>query len=312
MRSSRDTSATTLPIDGEIVAAFGRHFLVKTADDPAISCVLRGKKGGAACGDRVEIRSTGPGQGVIESILPRRTLLYRSDVSREKLIAANATQLIIVVAAVPSFSEELINRCLVAAENQHLGVLIVLNKTDLAEPTRAAFDTLSLYQKLDYILLPLSAKNDIESLLPYLRSQTSVLVGQSGMGKSTIINALVPAAERITAEISVTLDSGRHATTHARLYHLDQTSKIIDSPGVQQFGLHYLTSEDIAWGFKEFRPYIGKCKFSNCSHVRDAGCALTEAVRAKRIEARRLRFYQKLLSSRDRSIRPTSTLTQNS
>lgn len=311
MRSSARYPAISPPVNGEIVAAFGRHFLVKTADDTVISCVLRGKKGGAACGDQVEIRRTGSGQGVIEKILPRSTLLYRSDISREKLIAANVTQVIIVVAAVPSFSEELINRCLVAAENQHLKVLIVLNKTDLPEPTRAALDTLSLYQKLGYVLLSLSARNDIEPLLPYLRDQLSVLVGQSGMGKSTIINALIPTAERSTAEISVTLDTGRHTTTHARLYHLDQTSRIIDSPGVQQFGLQHLTIEDMAWGFKEFHPYIGQCKFNNCRHIGEPGCALIQAVQEKKIEARRLDFYHKLITSRDPTISPSSTAMQN-
>lgn len=311
MRSSARYPATSPPVNGEIVAAYGRHFLVKTADDAVISCVLRGKKGGAACGDQVEIRRTGSDQGVIEKILPRSTLLYRSDISREKLIAANVTQLIIVVAAVPSFNEELINRCLVAAENQHLKVLIVLNKIDLPEPTRAALNTLSLYQKLDYVLLPLSARNNIEPLLPYLRDQLSVLVGQSGMGKSTVINALIPGAERSTAEISVALDTGRHTTTHARLYHLDQTSRIIDSPGVQQFGLQHLTIEDMAWGFKEFHSYIGQCKFNNCRHMGEPGCALIQAVQEKKIEARRLDFYHKLISSRHPTISPTSTTMQN-
>jgi ribosome biogenesis GTPase len=311
LRSSRDASATSLLISGEIIAAFGRHFLVDTESGSAISCVLRGKKGGAACGDRVEIRPTAPGQGVIENILPRITLLYRSDISREKLIAANVTQMIIVVAAVPSFSEELITRCLVAAENQHLDTLIVLNKTDLSEPTRVAFDTLSLYQKLNYILLPLSARNDVGPLLPHLHGKTSILVGQSGMGKSTMINSLVPTAERITAEISVTLDSGRHATTHARLYHLDPKSRIIDSPGVQQFGLRHLTDEDIAWGFREFHPYLGKCRFSNCNHIGEPDCAIAQAAHDKKIEAQRLGFYRRLLSSRDRSTPPISTLSQN-
>lgn len=272
---------------------------------------MRGKRGGAACGDQVEIRRIGPGQGLIENILPRSTLLYRSDISREKLIAANVTQVIIVVAAVPSFSEELINRCLVAAENQHLRVLIVVNKADFPEPTRAALNTLSLYQKLDYVLLPLSARNNIEPLLPYLRDQLSVLVGQSGMGKSTIINALIPTAERSTAEISVSLDTGRHTTTHARLYHLDQTSRIIDSPGVQQFGLQHLTIEDMAWGFKEFHPYIGQCKFNNCRHIGEPGCALIQAAQEKKIEARRLDFYHKLISSRDPAISPTYSAMQN-
>ena len=284
---------------GQIVAAFGRHYLVETTDGEILSCVMRGKKSGAACGDQVTFRSIASEQGVIESILPRNTLLYRSDAFREKLIAANVTQIIIVVAAVPSFSEELINRYLVAVESQHAQAIIVLNKIDLVEPTRAALATLLLYQKLGYTLLQLSAKKDISSLLPYLQHHLSVLVGQSGMGKSTLINALIPAAERATAEISDALDTGRHTTTHTRLYHFDKNSHIIDSPGMQEFGLHYINDADLAWGFIEFHPYIGHCKFNNCLHMNEPDCALTRAAQENRIEDRRLSFYRKLMGTRD-------------
>ena len=255
---------------------------------------MRGKKGGAACGDQVEIQLTTSGQGVIETILPRSAILYRSDVYREKLIAANVTQMVIVVAAVPSFSEELINRCLAAAENQRIKVLIVLNKADLAESTRAAAASLTLYRELGYPLLQISAKSSAAPLLPYLKGHLSVLVGQSGMGKSTLINAFIPDAERATASISIALDAGRHTTTHARLYNLDENSRIIDSPGVQQFGLHHIGNEGLAWGFKEFRPYLGCCKFNNCRHIEEPGCALIQAVWEKRIDMRRLHFYRKL------------------
>ncbi|MDN5752070.1 MAG: ribosome small subunit-dependent GTPase A [Nitrosospira sp.] len=297
MSSTRRFPAS-LPIPGQIVAAFGRHFLVKTASDAALSCVMRGKKGGAACGDRVEIQLTAAGQGVIETILPRSAILYRSDVYREKLIAANVTQMVIVVAAVPSFSEELINSCLAAAENQRIKALILLNKTDLTEPTRAAVASLALYRELGYLLLEISAKTDVAPLLPHLQGHLSVLVGQSGMGKSTLINALIPAAERATAGISVALYTGRHTTTHARLYHLDENSRIIDSPGVQEFGLHYIDGEDLAWGFSEFHPYIGQCRFNDCRHGAEPGCALAQAVGEGKISRRRFDFYHKLAACR--------------
>lgn len=259
---------------------------------------MRGKKGGAACGDRVEIQPTTPEQGVIETILPRSALLFRSDAFREKLIAANVTQVVIVVAAVPSFSEELVNRCLAAAESQRIKALIVLNKADLTEPTRAAAAALALYRELGYPVLQLSAKADVTPLLPHLQGQLSVLVGQSGMGKSTLINALIPAAERATAEISIALDTGRHTTTHARLYHLDHNSAIIDSPGMQEFGLHHIKGADLAWGFIEFHPYLGHCKFSNCRHTGEPGCALAKAADEGRISARRLDFYHELASNK--------------
>ena len=280
---------------GQIVAAYGRHFSVETGKGEIVSCVMRGKKGGVACGDQVELQLTTTGQGVIESIKPRKSLLYRSDPFKEKIIAANVTQIIIVVAAVPSFSEELINRCLVAVESENIEVLIVLNKADLTEPTQAAMNILSLYKDLGYPVLQLSALKDISALQPYLQGHLSVLAGQSGMGKSTLLNALIPQAKRATAEISVALDSGCHTTTHSQLYHVDANSDIIDSPGIQEFGLNHIKDENLAWGFIEFLPYIGQCKFSNCRHTREPGCAVTLAVKEGKIHRKRLDFYHRLL-----------------
>ncbi len=289
-------SSSVLPVNGQIVAAFGRQYLVEFTNGEILSCVLRGKKSGAVCGDQVNVKRTTVGQGVIETIFPRSTLMYRSNTVREKLIAANVTQIIIVIAAVPSFDEELMNRCLVTAENQNIKALIVLNKTDLIEPTRIVLPGLSLYQKIGYTLLQLSAKTDITPLLPYLQDHLSVLVGQSGMGKSTLINALIPDADRATAKISSTLDSGRHTTTHAQLYHLDKNTHIIDSPGIQEFGLHHISNTNLAWGFIEFHPYIGRCKFSDCLHINEPDCALDRAVQEKKIDPRRLGFYRKLVA----------------
>lgn len=282
-------------LTGQVIAAFGRHYSVATETGETISCVVRGKKGGIACGDQVECQPTTVGQGVIEIIKPRTSLLYRSDAFKEKIIAANATQIIIVIAAVPSFSEELINRCLVAAENENISVLIVLNKADLMEPTQAAMSTLSLYTDLGYRALPLSALKDVAVLKPYLKGHLSVLAGQSGMGKSTLLNALIPQARRATAEISLALDSGCHTTTHSQLYHLDADSAIIDSPGFQEFGLSHIKNENLAWGFVEFHPYIGQCKFNNCRHAGEPGCAVILAVQAGEIHSKRLAFYHRLL-----------------
>lgn len=284
----------TLP-EGQITASYGRRFTVELADGFLIACVTRGKKGGIACGDRVQIKITGPDQGVIEANLPRSSLLYRSDAFREKIIAANVTQIILVLAAVPSFYEELVNRCLVAAESAKIKALIVLNKADLQAETALALEKLALYRDLGYSLLPLSAHQDVSPLMPFLQGETSVLVGQSGMGKSSIINALLPGVKIETREISTTLDSGKHTTTHARLYHLNPDSNIIDSPGLQEFGLHHLKPEDIDHAFIEFRPYLGKCKFNNCRHLSEPECAVLAAVRAGSINPRRLAAYQKLI-----------------
>jgi len=288
----------------QVVGAFGRQYLVRLDDGSELACLTRGKKSEAVCGDRVEVRLTGDAsaeggaQGVIERIAPRRSLLHRSDAHREKLIAANVTQLVAVVAAEPSFSDELLARCLVAAHDQRLDTLIVLNKCDLAAPAAAARARLAPYAAIGYRVLELSAKRDISALRPLLLGHTSVLVGQSGMGKSTLINALLPGAQAATREISSALDSGKHTTTHARLYRLDENSSLIDCPGVQAFGLHHLSFGGIEQGFVEFAPYLGQCRFHDCHHLHEPGCGLREAVAAGRIDARRLELFQQLTAHR--------------
>lgn len=286
---------------GQIVAAFGRQYLVQLDDGSNITCLTRGKKSKAACGDKVEIKRTadaltnnGAGmQGVIEHIGTRRSLLHRSVAFREKLIAANVTQVIVVVAAEPSFSDELLARCLVAAFDQKLEVLIVLNKCDLSTADDAR-KRLSTYRNIGYRVVELSALQDVSSLRPYLHGHTSVLVGQSGMGKSTLINALLPSAQAVTREISAVLDSGKHATTHARLYRIDSDSGLIDCPGVQAFGLHHLSFGRIEQGFVEFAPYLGQCRFHDCRHRLEPGCALSNAVEDGKIDARRLELFRQI------------------
>ena len=279
---------------GLVVGSHGRRHLVELDGSEVIDCVSRGKRSPLACGDRVEVARTGPGEGVIEVVDPRSSLLYRSDQYRQKLIAANVTQIVVVLAVVPSYYEELLNRCLVAADSQNISALIVLNKFDLEAESAQAIERLKLYTSLGYRVLPMSAKRDVSPLRPRLQGQVSVLVGQSGMGKSTIINALIPGTDAVTSEVSTAMDSGRHTTTHARLYHLDPESGLIDSPGMQEFGLHHLTEQDIAASFPEFRPLLGTCKFHNCRHLVEPGCAIIQAMEGGAVDARRLEAYRKL------------------
>jgi ribosome biogenesis GTPase / thiamine phosphate phosphatase len=292
---ARRDSARGVLLAGRIVASHGRSCLVEIADGEILECVNRGKRGGLACGDRVAVAPIAAGQGVIERVEPRMSLVYRSDPFREKLIAANITQVVMVVAGRPSFSEALLNRCLVAAEWQQLRVLILLNKCDLAEATHDAAQALQSYRRLGYLVLPISARLDISPLLPLLADQSSVLVGQTGMGKSTLINALVPGACAQTGELSEALGSGRHTTTHTRLYRLEPNASVIDSPGMQEFGLHHLTGTDIAHAFPEFRPYFGRCRFNDCRHMAEPGCALAQAAERSEIDPRRLEFYRGML-----------------
>lgn len=282
--------------NGTIVAAFGRSYVVELDGGETLTCFPRGKRSEIACGDRVQIAATEAGQGVIEAVDPRSALFYRSDAYRQKLIAANVTQIVIVLAAAPSYYEDLLNRCLVAAEHAHIRAVIVLNKLDLGT-SGAALESLRLYEGLGYPVLPLAAKADVAPLVPWLEGHTSVLVGQSGMGKSTIINRLVPEANAATAEMSIALDSGRHTTTHARLYRLGTTGRIIDAPGLQEFGLHHIVPEELDATFVEFRPFIGQCRFANCRHASEPGCAIDEAAKSGTVSPRRLAAYRQILGS---------------
>ncbi len=280
-------------MQGLVIAAFGKRYQVELPDKKRVSCVTRGKKTDLACGDNVIIKLTDKSEGVVEKCLPRKSILYRSSTIKSKTIATNVTQIIIVLATQPSFYEALLNRCLVAAEAAKIKPLIVLNKCDLADADDAKIK-LKLYENLGYSVLHLSAKQEISALKPYLNNHQSVLVGQSGMGKSTIINALLPDQNVRTQVMSEALDSGKHTTTAAHLYHLDNTSSLIDSPGLQEFGLNHLSQTDLELAFIEFKPYLGNCRFNNCSHTHEPDCAVTGAVNAGKISPNRLKFYQEL------------------
>lgn len=292
-----DTTSTQTkfigPLQGTVVAAYGKRYQIELPDKKRISCVTRGKKTDLACGDKVNLQLTDKHEGVIDSTLPRKTLLYRSNAYKSKMLAANVTQIIIVLATQPSFYQALLNRCLIAAEAAHIKPLIVLNKCDLEDSSQAK-QKLGLYSALGYRVLSLSAKEDISSLRPYLQGEASILVGQSGMGKSTMINALLPEEAVRTREVSMSLDSGKHTTTAAHLYHLDAQSQLIDSPGLQEFGLHHLSTDELEHAFIEFRPHLGLCRFSNCKHTQEPDCAIKQAMLEGKISQDRLAIYQLL------------------
>jgi ribosome biogenesis GTPase len=283
-----------------VVAAHGRHYVVEMADGTLVHGLPRGKKSTLACGDRVQVAMTGGDQGVIEAVDPRSTLFYRSAAHRAKLLAANATQAAIVVAGEPSFSDELIARVLAAAEHERMRAIIVLNKTDLAAPTAAARERLAPFAAAGYRIVETHANGtapaDIAALADALAGETTVLIGQSGMGKSTLVNALVPGAGAATREISRFLDSGRHTTTASRLHVLPHGA-LVDCPGMQEFGLAHLGAGEIERAFVDVRPHLGRCRFRDCRHRVEPDCAVRAAAAGGALHPRRLELLLRILDA---------------
>ena len=280
---------------GLVVASHGRHLVVETTDGGRLICHPRGKKNTAVVGDRVLWLAPTAGQGdegTVERIEPRRNLFHRQDELRTKSFAANLDQVLILLAAEPEFSESQLARALVAAEAERIAPLIALNKSDLVEPFERAWARLGPYRHMGYGVLPfslrLSAAVDREHLLPHLEGKATLVLGPSGSGKSTLINCMVPGAAVETGEISQALNSGRHTTTSTRWYWLDAPAAgpgrawearaaLIDSPGFQEFGLRHIDPMQLATLMPDLRPHVGHCRFYNCSHRHEPGCAVLAA-----------------------------------
>lgn len=288
----------TKPLHARIIAAYGRHYMA-FCQGQTIYCVMRGKKNTAAVGDFVHLTKTSKDQALISDVLPRNNLLFRSDQYKSKSLASNIDQLFIVCATEPTFSDDLISRALIAAEASQLNVYLILNKIDLTTHLKEAKERLSLYKNLNYPIIYLSAEKDPvdtkNQLMPLLFNKTSILIGQSGMGKSTITNLIVPNAHIATQEFSSALNSGKHTTSFTRMYAIDENSALIDSPGFQEFGLHHLTEGQLERAFREFSPYLGQCRFYNCHHKTEPDCAVINAVLDGHISKERFELYKQLV-----------------
>lgn len=280
-------------LTAQIITSFGRRFMVRTQASKIYEATTRKKRVDFACGDEVHISHINQQQAVIEDYLPRRSLLYRQDATRSKLIAANVTLMLIVLAAVPTPSELLLQRALLAAEAADIPPLIVLNKADLPQ-NKLWLEKLAFYQSLGYQVINISALYNVAELRSYLQGERAILLGQSGMGKSTLTNSLLGNEQARVGDISAALDSGRHTTTHAQLYDLDAHSQLIDSPGLQAFGLHHLSVSNLLHYFPDMRQYIGECRFHNCTHRQEPGCALKQAAADGKLKPERLQFLQSI------------------
>ncbi len=295
---NKPTSVSEHP--GLVLAHYGQVSLVETADGNLIRCQTRKNLPRTICGDRIVYESSTPRDGVITKIQDRSSTLVRPDRNgRIKPVAANIDQIIIVIASKPSFQFITLDRYLVAAELINADPIIVVNKQDLLdqESQNRLEKRLEIHKNLGYPILFTSTltTDGIKKLHQQLRQHTSVLVGQSGVGKSSLVKALLPELDIRTGQLSNVTGLGRHTTTATTLYHLPDQGDLIDSPGVREFNLWPVDSSELANGFIEFRPYLGTCRFHNCRHNGEPGCKINEAVQANKVATERLDNYRDLL-----------------
>jgi ribosome biogenesis GTPase len=300
-----NSSAQSDLAHGTVIAVHGRQLLVDVegdADSPR-QAFARGRRNDACVGDKVHLSLLGRQQAAVEAIEPRSNLMQRSDGGRSKSLAANIGLAAMVVAGEPPFSEELLMRVLAVADTESIDSLIIASKCDLDDSTTRIEPRLRLYESLGYRVIRLSAKGEPEdalaSLLPLLSGRSTLLLGQSGMGKSTLVNLLVPDADLATQEISAALSSGRHTTSFCRMFtqseRLPDGTALIDSPGFQLFGIAHLSRSQLMHALPDFRPLIGQCRFSNCLHRDEPGCAVRHAIESGHIDARRHQLYLRML-----------------
>ena len=292
---------------GLIIAHYGSQLDIEPIGKPGETyrCHLRANLPPLVTGDRIIWRSGNKGLGVVVALEERDSLLSRPDMHGQlRPVAANIDYIVLVIAPAPIPHANLIDRYLVAAETVGIEPVILLNKTDLLEDnvTRQAIDDMmARYEQIGYRVLRASTRSEdgLVALKDLLNEHTSVFVGQSGVGKSSLVNVLLPGVDIRVGALSEATGKGTHTTTAAKLFHFPAGGTLIDSPGIREFGLWHMEPEQVLEGFKDFRPFLGYCKFRDCNHDKEPGCAIQEALEKGEILPERFASYKHILNSLD-------------
>lgn len=293
---------------GLVICRYSKHFEVQALEGEDKGhihrCVCRTNLGSIVAGDHVTWRAGAERTGVIESKLDRTSLLERPDnFGRLKAVAANIDQMLIVISPSPSPQPNLIDRYLVAAELMNIRPVLLLNKSDLLDESNEELiiELLELYKGLGYQteqVVSSRHQTPVLNRLPnIINNRTSIVVGQSGVGKSSLINTLLPNANLAVGDLSATTGEGTHTTTQAKLFHLPTGGKLIDSPGIRDFSLWHIDVEQLQHGFVEIAKHIGYCRFRDCKHEEEPGCAILNAVESGDIDEVRFDSYERIKSA---------------
>jgi ribosome biogenesis GTPase len=280
----------------------GRHSLALDENGATWQVYGKGKRREVAVGDQILIQPSGDNQAWVEKILPRHNIVYRSDAMRSKLFAANLDLVVLVLAAVPPYSPELLGRTLIACATANVPLQLVFNKMDLlhnspefVEDIQTTLSEWTLNEiPIHYVSLTTEPEQAQEQLKVLFKNKTTLVLGQSGMGKSTLINLLIPHALAPTNDVSIALNAGKHTTTHTQMHFGDEGIRLIDSPGFQAFGLHHLTAQDLLNGFSDIKEAAQQCRFANCLHNQEPQCAVKDAIETEKLFEPRLDLYRLL------------------